>query len=260
MENHPKDLVEGRRPVSLPRTPSTPILTPSNVNISAALRSPIKRVSSTTSYSSTSTKVMTFQHVSRKNSMNHHRNTDSACPPGTKKTTIFKAPIVLHPLLHPSSPLRYDFLLSGDHPRQKQNLLHSAQFPLRPLPFNAPAFPHNTSITKVILSIEETSWLITVTPASNQFYITIQAVLSAIQNFLSQPIADVTWNAASSQARSVAEKSCAKRGGNVKRRVDWLGGKTKFDGLTLGVGGVENAAGNTGPPADGAQIWLLRLV
>jgi hypothetical protein len=172
---------------------------------------------------------------------------------GTKTTTTRNTPIVLHPLLHPLSSLCYDFLLSVDHPQQKQNLLRSAQFPTRPFPFQAPAFPHNTSITKITLSIENTSWLITITPTSNQFYITIQAILNATQSFLSQSITDVTWNAASPRARSVAEKSCTKRGGKVKRRIDWLGGKTKF-------GGLAPAAKASGSPLDGGQVWFLRLV
>ncbi|SRR5258706_2866776 len=263
IENHPRHSVDTLQPVSLPRTASAPtILTPSNVNVPAAHKVPLTRVSSTTtSYSSTSTKVMTPQNAPPQHithiPMNKVVSTSTA---ETNATTTLNTPIVLHPLLHPLSSLCYDFLLSVDHPQQKQNLLHSAQFPVRPFPFNAPALPHNTSITKITLSVEKTSWLITVTPTSNQFYITIQAILSTAQDFLSQPITDVTWNAASSQARSVAEKSCAKRGGKVKRRIDWLGGKTKFGGLGPGSGGVRNAAKTAGSPLDIGQIWFLHLV
>ena len=204
---------------------------------------------------------MASQNVSPRNFTKNRMNiVVPACPSGTKTTTTLKTHIVLHPLLHPLSSLCYDFLLSMDHPQQKQNLLHSAQFPNRPFPFNAPAFPHNTSITKIMFSIEKTSWLITVTPAPNQFYITIQAILHAVQTFLSQPITDVTWNAASSQARSIAEKSCAKRGGNTKRRIDWLGGRTKFGGLDPGVGRVGNGSKTTRSSSGGEPIWYLRLV
>jgi len=204
---------------------------------------------------------MTLQNIAPQNFTNHPMNTVvSTSLAEAKTTTASKTPIVLHPLLHPLSPLCYDFLLSVHHPQQKQNPLHSAQLPIRPLPSNAPAFPHNTYITKITLSIEKTSWLITVTPTSNQFYITIQAILNTAQNFLSQPITDVTWNAASPQARSVAEESCAKRGGKVKRRIDWLGGRTKFGGLDRIFGGIGNAAKTAGSPLDGEQIWFLRLV
>ena len=173
-----------------------------------------------------------------------------------------ETPILLHPLLHPVSHLRYDFLLSVDHPQQIQNLLHSAQFPKKPLPFNAPAFPHHTSITKVTLSIEKTSWRIIVTPAANQFYITIEAVVGAAQSFLSRPIADATWNAASAEARRVADASCVQRRGNVRRRIDWLGGKTKFGGLEPGpgTGRPGNTAGNTGSASECEHVWFLRLV
>jgi len=261
IENHPRHSIETLQPVSLPRTASAPaILTPSNFNVPVALKSPLTRVSSTTSYSSTSTKVMTPQNASPQHFTNHPKNTVPSAPLAeTKITTTLNTPIVMHPLLHPRTPLCYDFLLSVDHPQQKQNLLRSAQV-ARPFPFNAPAFPHNTSITKITLSIEKTSWLITITPTSNQFYITIQAILNGAQNFLSQPITDVTWNAASSQARSVAEKSCATRGGKVKRRIDWLGGKTKFGGLDPGFGSVGNAAKTSGSPLDRGHIWFLRLV
>jgi len=201
---------------------------------------------------------MTSQNAPPQHFTTHHMNT--VLSPSSEEPKATTTLDVLHPLLHPSSPLCYDFLLSVDHPQQKQNLLHSVRFPIRPFPFNAPAFPHNTSITKISLSIEKTSWLITVMPASNQFYITIQAVLSTAQSFLSQPITDVTWNVASPEARSVAEKSCAKRGGSVKRRIDWLGGKTKFGGLEPGMGRTEIIAKKAGPSSDGGQIWFLRLV
>ena len=262
IENHPRHSVETLQPVSLPRIASAPaILTPSNFNVPAVHKLPLTRVSSTTSYSSTSTKVMTPQNAPLRHITNNPMNkVVSKSLAETNTTTTLNTHIVLHPLLHPLSPLCYDFLLSVDHPQQKQNLLRSAQSPVRPFPFNAPALPHNTSITKITLSIEKTSWLITVTPASNQFYITIQAILSTAQTFLSQPITDVTWNAASPQARSVAEKSCAKRGGKVKRRIDWLGGKTTFGGLGPGSGGVGNAAKPAGTLLDIGQIWFLRLV
>lgn len=201
---------------------------------------------------------MTARHASPQKFTNNPMNIASSAE--TKTTMTLKTPMLLHPLLHPLSPLCYDFLLSVDHPQQKQNLLRCAQFPGRPLPFNAPAFPHNTSITKIILSIEKTSWLITVTPASNQFYITVQAILGAAHSFFSQPISEVTWNAASPEARSVAERSCGKRGGKVKRRIDWLGGKTKFGGLEPGAGRVGNTAKNTESLSEGKQIWFLRLV
>ena len=262
IEDHPRHLKETRQPVSLPRTASAPaILTPSNIKAPVAHKSSLTRVSSTTSYSSTSTKVMTPHHVPPPPITNNPMNkVVSISPAENNTTTTLNTHIILHPLLHPLSPLCYDFLLSLDHPQQKQNLLRSAQFPTRPFPFNAPALPHNTFITKITLSIEKTSWLITVTPTSNQFYITIHAILSAAQNFLSQPITDVTWNAASPQARIVAEKSCTKRGGKVKRRIDWLGGKTKFGGLERGSGGVGNAANTAGSPLDSGKMWFLRLV
>ena len=262
IENHPRKSVETIQPVSLPRTASAPaILAPSNVDAPAAFKSPLTRVSSTTSYSSTSTKVMTPQDASPQHITNYPTNTVVATSSADTKTiTTLNTDIVLHPLLHPLSPLCYDFLLSVDHPQQKQNLLRSTQSPTRPFPFYAPAFPHNTSLTKITLSIEKTSWMITITPTSNQFYITVQAVLSAAQNFLSQPITDVTWNAASPQARIVAEKTCTKRGGKVKRRIDWLGGKTKFGGLEHSSGNVGNAAKTSGSPLDGRQVWFLRLV
>lgn len=262
IENHPRHSEETRQPVSLPRTASAPaILTPSNIKVPVAHKSPLSRVSSTTSYSSTSTKVMTPHNVPPQHITNNPMNkVVSISRAENNTTTTLNTHIVLHPLLHPLSPLCYDFLLAMDHPQQKQNLLRSAQSPTRPFPFNAPALPHNTYITKITLSIEKTSWLITVTPTANQFYITIQAILSTAQNFLSQPITDVTWNAASPLARSVAEKSCTKRGGKVKRRIDWLGGKTKFGGLDPGSGGVGNASNTAGSPLDGGQIWFLRFV